>query len=184
MIPITKNIVVVDEQGMEYEATYAKRARGLVKKGRARFVDENTICLACPPINDLEDNNMSENINKPDNHSELTMDYVLNSIDGIIKDSSYIHEAIGAIRDLDVIESPCGDDRSNSISAAVQSRETTNQQLLRLLEKMYDDLKPEKQGLKQKALLLIERALNSEYLSTDERMAIIDSIGPVKEIIV
>ena len=39
MIPIEKNIVVVDEQGNEYEATYPKRAKGLVKNGRARFID-------------------------------------------------------------------------------------------------------------------------------------------------
>ena len=49
MDPIEKKISVMDEAGREYEATYPKRARGLVKKGRARFVDENTICLACPP---------------------------------------------------------------------------------------------------------------------------------------
>ncbi len=51
MTPIEKNIRVVDEQGNEYEATYPKRAKGLVKNGRARFIDENTICLACPPGN-------------------------------------------------------------------------------------------------------------------------------------
>jgi len=56
-----KNVIVVDEQGNEYEATYPKRAKGLVKSGRARFVDENKICLACPPNINLEDKNMSEN---------------------------------------------------------------------------------------------------------------------------
>ena len=61
MTPIEKNIIVVDEQGNEYEATYPKRAKGLVKNGRARFIDENTICLACPPNTELEDKNMSEN---------------------------------------------------------------------------------------------------------------------------
>ena len=61
MIPIEKNIVVVDEQGNEYEATYPKRAKGLVKNGRARFINENTICLACPPNIELEDKTMSEN---------------------------------------------------------------------------------------------------------------------------
>ena len=58
--PIEKNISVIDEKGNEYEATYPKRAKGLVKKGRARFVDENTICLACPP-NIMEDTKMSDN---------------------------------------------------------------------------------------------------------------------------
>lgn len=47
--PIEKNVIVVDEQGNEYEATYPKRAKGLVKNGRARFIGENKICLACPP---------------------------------------------------------------------------------------------------------------------------------------
>lgn len=61
MIPIEKNILVVDEFGSEYEATWPKRARGLVKNGRARFVSENKICLACPPEIDLEDNEMTDN---------------------------------------------------------------------------------------------------------------------------
>lgn len=49
-IPIIKNIIVKDEQGREYTATYLKRARGLVKKGRARWISESEICLACPPL--------------------------------------------------------------------------------------------------------------------------------------
>ena len=55
-----KNVAVVDEFGNEYEATYPKRAKGLVKNGRARFVDENKICLACPPNKKLEDNKMEQ----------------------------------------------------------------------------------------------------------------------------
>lgn len=64
MIPIAKNISVVDELGNEYETTYPKRAKGLVKNGRARFVSENKICLVCPPNTILEDLNMSDNIIK------------------------------------------------------------------------------------------------------------------------
>ena len=64
MIPIEKNILVVDEHGNEYEATYPKRAKGLVKNGRARFVSENKICLACPPKIILEDNNVNNGINR------------------------------------------------------------------------------------------------------------------------
>ena len=62
--PIEKNVRVVDEQGNEYEATYPKRAKGLVKNGRARFMDENTICLACPPDKISEEKTMSENLNQ------------------------------------------------------------------------------------------------------------------------
>ena len=56
-------MIVVDSQGNEYEATYPKRAKGLVKSGRARFVGENKICLACPPDDNLEDNIMENNKN-------------------------------------------------------------------------------------------------------------------------
>lgn len=45
MIPIEKNIIVVDEKGNEYEATYPKRAKGLVKNRRAHYLEENKICL-------------------------------------------------------------------------------------------------------------------------------------------
>lgn len=57
-----KNIIVVDEYGNEYEATFPKRATGLVKNGRARFIGENKICLACPPRKILEDQTV-ENTN-------------------------------------------------------------------------------------------------------------------------
>ena len=44
-----KNIAVIDADGNVYGATWPKRARGLVKSGRARFVNRNTICLVRPP---------------------------------------------------------------------------------------------------------------------------------------
>lgn len=70
MTPIIKNIRVVDECGTECEATYPKRAKGLVKNGRARFVDENCICLVRLPNNDLEDKNLNNNISPEDNAME------------------------------------------------------------------------------------------------------------------
>ena len=57
-----KTVLVVDDSGKVYEATYPRRAKGLVKKGRARFIDDNTICLACPPDHDyMEDIKMTDN---------------------------------------------------------------------------------------------------------------------------
>lgn len=58
---MAKNITVVDARGKEYTKTYPKRAAGLVKKGRARFVNESVICLACPPYQ-MEDDRM-DNMN-------------------------------------------------------------------------------------------------------------------------
>lgn len=44
--PITKNVTVTDETGKIIGATYPRRARGLVKNGRALYVDDCTIRLS------------------------------------------------------------------------------------------------------------------------------------------
>ena len=66
-----KTVRVTDEAGHAYEATYMKRAKGLVKHGRARFTDESqtAIILACPPNQSmiLEDNTMNEQIKNTEN---------------------------------------------------------------------------------------------------------------------
>ena len=56
-----KTVQVVDEVGNRYEATFPKRAKGLVKNGRARFIGENRICLVRPPDQNLEERTMEEN---------------------------------------------------------------------------------------------------------------------------
>lgn len=180
MTPIGKNIFVIDEQGNQYEATYPKRAKGLVKSGRARFVNDNTICLACPPNNILEDKKMNENIVKSneDQALELTMQYVLSRIDLIMNDKSHIHEAIDAIRNMEINEGPGGDEfeKAKAISSAAQSRETTNQQLLKLFEKMYDDLKVSVESEEQKKVRTITRMLGEMSLPPDEMTDTIQSV--------
>ncbi len=171
MIPIAKNINVVDEFGKKYEATYLNRAKGLVKNGRARFIDENTICLACPPTNVLEDKNMTDNnfesknasvqdavanvLNSKANRTKeensetsqkFTMEYLLQKIEEISKDQPYISEAITA---LEFVQSGGPGDvgaqaKAHALGEIVKAREATNQKLLSLYEKMYDDLKSEK----------------------------------------
>lgn len=54
MIPIEKNnnlsIKLIDENGKNIGLTYPKRAKGLVKSGRARYKDETTLILSCLPM--------------------------------------------------------------------------------------------------------------------------------------
>lgn len=177
MIPIEKNIVVVDEQGNEYEATYPKRAKGLVKNGRARFTDENTICLACPPNIELEDKIMSENKkvdsinnnNIPNNSAtpkevsesmakllnstaeqqcseKLTMDYLLGKLEEISLGQAFLTDAISELGKMK--SGGPGDvgtqEQAKAIGEIIKAREATNQKLIALYEKMYDDLKPDK----------------------------------------
>ena len=154
MTPIEKNVIVVDENGNEYETTYPKRAKGLVKNGRARFINENKICLACPPKNELEDNKMSENKTQnnqtkpqtptiPEQPKKYTIDYILKMLENITKDQAHLNAALEKLSKLES-KGP-GDvgtaDLADAIAHVVDSREETNRKLIALYEKMYDDLR-------------------------------------------
>ena len=150
MIPIEKNIFVVDEQGNTYEATYPKRAKGLVKSGRARFIDENTICLACPPNVKLEDKTMSENmineVVEQRTESRFTIEYALERMEEISRDQTYLMEALAQLSNLES-KGP-GDvgaeGRAHAIAEVVSARERTNQMLIETYRQMYKYLRPDK----------------------------------------
>ena len=200
MIPIAKNIMVVDERGNEYEATYLKRARGLVKNGRARFITENKICLACPPNHKTEDIEMDNNIIIDDMSTEaaigrafqeapqadaskinaeaaiqlgapeLSMAYIMSRIEAIADDSKYFREALNAIKDMPASEVSGGNSymgdiagqaKAEAIGQSIQARETTNQQLIHLLEKMYDDLKPKAPSVEVQMFKQLSDALSN-----------------------
>ena len=138
-----KNIEVVDEAGNVYEPTWPKRAKGLVKHGRARFVDENRICLTCPPDIMTEETPMSNSI-----FGEMTVADILTRINNIINQTGYITTAFESLVQMgDGDSGDCGAPgnimgkaKAEAVAEVVRARETTNQQILRLYEKMYDDL--------------------------------------------
>ena len=140
MTPIEKNVIVVDEQGNEYEATYPKRAKGLVKNGRARFVGENKICLACPPDKLLEEEKMEENkLSAKDIFVQLTM------LQRQLTENSQtsLHRLGDALSTLDDenVEASC--EQISEICDVFKTRELTLLKMLEIYEKMYDDVQNE-----------------------------------------
>lgn len=139
--PIEKNILVVDEFGRRYEATYPKRAKGLVKNGRARFLSDNMICLACPPnLNDLEDYIMTD---KNTEIAEFSIPYILAQMAAIQSDTAYIHGALDSLLGIVSGKRPVNTDiagpnpvasAADAVGQIVAARETTNQQLLRIYD--------------------------------------------------
>ena len=148
----------MDELGKEYTSTYAKRANGLVKNGRARWLDGNTICLVCPPDTlNLEDNNMS---NKADNMENMTgvcekaesrtenlstnVADILSRIDMIIVQGNTLKDVVMQIQNIPINDSPLGGEdgaqRARAINNIYSAREATNQKLIDLLEKMYNNI--------------------------------------------
>jgi hypothetical protein len=153
-----KTVRVLDEAGNEYEATYPKRAKGLVKHGRARFTDESqtAILLTCPPNQNmiLEDNTMNEQINNTEATAtevaaeKYTYEYALRQIEIITNQIDHIHLAISELGRLENEGTPCGGSAKSvaeGIADVVKCRETTAQRLIDFYEKMYFDLKPRTQ---------------------------------------
>lgn len=157
MVPIEKNILVVDEQGNEYEATWPKRARGLVKNGRARFLSENKICLACPPNRDLEDNGMTDigmnNMETAENvaatlEEAVDLAYIFKQIKAIQDQTAYLNNAIDGLTQMtDGDSGDCGSPgniqgqaKAQALGDVVRCRETTNQQLLNFYITVYNDM--------------------------------------------
>ena len=128
---MTKNISVVDTQGNIYEATYPKRAKGLVKKGRARFVDETTICLARPPYH-TEDETMDEkktNIPAPEDKAmHLDEAYVIAKIEQIMAGSELLHKTLELLA-----AGPMNGEAVMGMSKMVEAREQTNKEMISFL---------------------------------------------------
>lgn len=161
---MTKNVIVVDEQGNQYEATYPRRAEGLVKNGRARFVDDThtKICLACPPNENLEDKKMSENIitNAVETeNTEITAKYFLDQIEKIRQDSKHVYDAI---EKLGAVKSGCSNDigaqgTAQALETIVQARETTNQKMIDFYTKAYEECLANDEARRDKKIQLAQQ---------------------------
>ena len=140
MTPIEKNVIVVDEQGNEYEATYPKRAKGLVKNGRARFVGENKICLACPPDKISEENKMEEN--------KLTAKEIFVQLTILQKQltensQTSLHRLGDALSTFESENVEVSCDQIAEVCDVFKTRELTLLKMLEMYERMYNDIQKE-----------------------------------------
>ena len=90
---------------------------------------------------------MSENTNvekvETAKDEKLTVEYVLAQLERIGEDSAYIEAALGGLAS---VETACPGDigaqeKAKGMADVVRARETTNQQLIRFYEKVYDDIR-------------------------------------------
>ena len=176
--PIEKNVIVVDEQGNEYEATYMKRAKGLVKNGRARFVGENKICLACPPDKILEENEMTNNIPEKqifDKIAELqknleSIDKILFKIQCVTDTQSCVEPADGEPIPLDYLPEVAME-KIKAIREIVLEREKTINKMLDFYLKLYQDEEAKKIGLIKMAFDNNMAMINDSNMETQDKFA-------------
>lgn len=180
--PIIKNISVIDAQGNVYEATWPKRARGLVKNGRARFVNETTICLACPPdITEGDFMNVKDILNQTSQKEQVRetaaagtdaepdMSYIIRKIDQIMDDSRYIRDALGQLEHAE-------GDTAMAISNVVENRERTNQCMIALLQKMLEATKPQTKDTGVTKLEIIQNLLSSSDMDDEYKCEILTQV--------
>lgn len=134
--PVIKSISVVDPQGNQYEATYPKRAKGLVKKGRARFVDETTICLARPPYHTEDEMEETKTIPAAPEGETVKLDeaYVVAKIEQIMAESEHLRKTLEVLQNQTMSgEAVIG------IGNMIEARERTNQAMIDLLKRIIVD---------------------------------------------
>lgn len=157
--PASLKIEVVDSSGKIIGRTYEKRAKGLVKKGRARFTDENRITLLpsedAHEYTDTEGYKMDERINTEnienisEENGQYTVESVMQCMKKILDDTQYIKDALDNVAEIPSGDAgDCGSPgdiagkaKAEAISTIVRERENTNQKLIDFYNKVYNDLK-------------------------------------------
>ena len=91
---------------------------------------------------------------------KLTIDYILSKLEEISVGQAF---ATDAILELGKMKSGGPGDvgtqeQAKAVGEIIKAREATNQKLIALYEKMYDDLKPKQASLKEMAMKALERA--------------------------
>ena len=195
---MTKNVIVVDEQGNQYEATYPRRAEGLVKNGRARFVDDThtKICLACPPNENLEDNKMSENtnINIEQNTNQITAREILEQIKKLQEQLVSLKETQNSLFAVDTMDEfedgqlvrsvncELVESQLEAIKIVFHEREKTLNSLLDFYKNIYNDVyEKEKKQREEKIELIKSLQLSvidrfSQHLDKDDLTERMDTV--------
>ncbi len=168
-----KTVIVIDEQGNKLESTYPKRAKGLIKNGRARVVDENTICLVDLPKNTiLEENKMNNNNINLEENKEVKIDlaYIMNKIDEITKMN------LDLINKQDFGEMACVPGTKNPVQCICE----TNNKMIEFLQDIYKSLQP-KESMTEKVIVELINTLNNAIgdFSADEEVVnhLIDTLA-------
>lgn len=123
------------------------------------------------------------------NASELSLAYILEQIARIQSDTSYLMETIQMLAQIpfgDSGESGSpgdiqGQAKAQALGDVVRCRETTNQQLLRFYEKLYDDWRADNHPSKDTKVLFELRQLSKTLQETGAPLPMIQSASDLFE---
>lgn len=121
-----QTITIVDEHDKQIGKTYPKRANGLIKNKRARYIDESKIMLIACPSDEyiMEENKMNNN---ELNNNKLDLQYIIDKIDAILANNNEILNVIKDFDEQDVFE---------NVHHPIQKIINTNNELIGLLKEL------------------------------------------------
>lgn len=180
---MTKNITVVDENMNITGCTYRKRALGLVKKGRARWVSNDAIMLRTD-YTESEATDMANNIYEVFDNQVSKMQEQLREQPAesttevrvqILKTMETMRKADYAERVLDIVSvqlDAMQDSMKNACSPENElARETTRQKMIGLMEKLLlsevFSAAPEKAGTETVTNTTVSAAFEPNETSTE-----------------
>ncbi len=95
---------------------------------------------------------------------KLTMDYLLGKLEEISLGQAFLTDAISELGKMK--SGGPGDvgtqEQAKAVGEIIKAREATNQKLIALYEKMYDDITSKQTSLKEMAMKALERAADDE----------------------
>ena len=146
-----KTVIVVDEQGDKLESTYPKRAKGLIKNGRAQYVDENTICLVdLPKHTILEENKMNNNL-EDNKKVEIDLTYIMTKIDEIIA----MNKEVFAQNNFEAMSAVPG------AKHPIQCLCETNNKMIEFLQDIYRSITPKQSKVPIEVIESLTSTLNN-----------------------
>lgn len=95
-------------------------------------------------------------------------DYILAKIDSITDNTAYLKDAVARLGDMKDAAGPgdiAGQAKAQALGDIVRCRETTNQRLIELLSKMYEDTRPPKNERAAALEALASMAQNDDFAS-------------------
>ena len=112
----------------------------------------------------MSDNKEAVSAVNPSDTGRFTVDYILGKLEELMASQQV---ALAAISELGKLKSAGPGDlgtegQAIAIGDVVKARETTNQRLITLYEKMYDDLTARQASLQQVAVKALEKAADDE----------------------
>ncbi len=143
--------------------------------------------MTAQEMNDRIETTTPEEANPtPEANTRLNIDYILDRLEAITRDTAYLSETVEALSAMAPAQGPgdiAGQAKATALADVVRCRETTNQKLIDMYMKMYEDLRPKdedvraEQNPKIEAMKLVQNTM--EHVCDNDLPEVLDHLKEI-----